>query len=125
MRQGDRPLEAVLAERLVKAASQLEGDSVGDRLVGAAMQDRLGQSLLSLGFAEEAISVFKNARAARTALLGREHVDTLTSTCNLAAAYHLAGENHLARPRASGEPCLLTLDLKSACSSSTSRSSRS
>ncbi len=42
VKEGDKPLEAVLAERLVKAAEQLEGESVGDPLVVAALQARLG-----------------------------------------------------------------------------------
>ena len=32
----------MLAERLVKAAGQLEGEAVGDPLVVAGLQDRLG-----------------------------------------------------------------------------------
>ncbi len=91
-------LEAVLAERLVRAAGQLEGESVGDPLVVAAMQDRLGQSLLSLGFAPEANPVFEKARATRKARLGADDVATLTSTSNLATAYHLAGKFDLALP---------------------------
>ena len=48
-KKGTGPLEAVLAERLVKAAGQLEGEAVGDPLVVAGLQDRLGLSLLNLG----------------------------------------------------------------------------
>ena len=51
VKQGNKLLETVLADRLVKAAAQLEGESVGDLLVVAMLQERLGQSLLSLGFA--------------------------------------------------------------------------
>ena len=42
VKKGDKPLEAVLADRLVKAAGQLEGESVGDPLAVAVLQHRLG-----------------------------------------------------------------------------------
>ena len=42
VKEGNEPLEAVLADRLVKAAGQLEGEAVGDPLVVAGLQDRLG-----------------------------------------------------------------------------------
>ena len=38
VKEGTEPLEAVLAERLVKAAGQLEGEAVGDPLVVAGLQ---------------------------------------------------------------------------------------
>jgi serine/threonine protein kinase len=66
---GDEPLAAVLARRLVEAAAQLEGEAVGDPLVVAGLQDRLGETLLTLGHAPEAIAVLVKARDTRQAKL--------------------------------------------------------
>src|SRR5207248_1438554 len=92
IKQGDKPLEAVLADRLVKAAEQLEGESVGDPVVVAALQDRLGRSLLSLGFAARAIPLFEKSRATLQAKLGPDYPDTLGSMNNLAEGYRIAGK---------------------------------
>ena len=70
VRAGREPLEAVLAQRLVAAAGQLDGEAVGDPLMVASLQDRLGQSLLNLGYAPEAIPLFAKALEIRTAGLG-------------------------------------------------------
>jgi serine/threonine protein kinase/tetratricopeptide (TPR) repeat protein len=94
----DRPLRAILGDRLVKAAGQLEGEAVGDPLVVAGMQDRLGVSLVNLGLAGPAIALHEKARATRAAHLGADHVDTLSSMHNLAASYRDAGKLDLAIP---------------------------
>ena len=56
VKDGTEPLEAGLAKRLVKAAQDLEGDAVGDPLVVAALQYKLGKALMSLGFPNDAFS---------------------------------------------------------------------
>jgi eukaryotic-like serine/threonine-protein kinase len=93
IKPGGEPLEAVLAKRLVKAAEQLEGEAVGDPLVVAALQNRLGQTLVSLGHADEAIPVLEKARATRSAELGADHPDTLESLNELATAYLFARQS--------------------------------
>lgn len=98
VKEGPEPLEAVLAQRLVMAAEQLEGDAVGEPLAVAGLQEHLGHSLVALGYPNEAIGLHFKARATRAALLGAEHPDTLTSMNNLASAYHEAGKNDLALP---------------------------
>jgi serine/threonine protein kinase/tetratricopeptide (TPR) repeat protein len=98
VKAGEEPLEAVLARRLVKAAAQLEGESVGEPEAVAAMQDRLGTSLLSLGFAPEAIPLLEKARATRQAKLGPDHPDTLLSMNNLALGYQAAKQLDKALP---------------------------
>jgi tetratricopeptide (TPR) repeat protein len=80
------PLEAVLAQRLVKAGEQLEGEAVGEPLMVAALQDRLGETLLNLGHAKEAIGPLVHARQTRQGMLGPDDPDTLTSMHNLAWA---------------------------------------
>src|SRR5262249_51350518 len=84
-------LRAILGDRLTQAADQLEGEGVGDPLVVASLQDRLGLSLLNLGMPKRAIPLFDKAQATRTTLLGADHRDTLKSRNNLAEAYQADG----------------------------------
>ena len=78
-----RPLQAILVEKLDEAAKGLEGESIGDELVVAGMQKRLGLSLLGLGEAEKSIALFEKALATRERVLGNDHPDTLRSMSNL------------------------------------------
>jgi len=87
-----RPLRAILADQLIKAADQLEGEAVGDPVAVAGLQDRLGKSLLNLGMSEPAIRLFLKARRTHTSMLGSDHADTLTSMNNLALGYKIAGQ---------------------------------
>jgi serine/threonine protein kinase/tetratricopeptide (TPR) repeat protein len=98
VKQGTEPLEVVLGQRLLKAASDLEGEAVGDPLVVAGLQHRLGDSLLHLGMAKEAISLFDKARNTRANILGPEHQDTLKSMNELGDAYRVDGKLDLALP---------------------------
>jgi serine/threonine protein kinase/tetratricopeptide (TPR) repeat protein len=98
VKAGTEPLGAVLAGRLVKAGGELEGEAVGDPLVVAGLQERLGRSLYTLGHARDAIPLFAKARAARLARLGADHPDTLSSTNSLAISYRDAGKPDLAVP---------------------------
>ncbi len=98
IKQGTEPLEAVLAQRLVKAAVQLEGEAVGDPLMVAQLQNRLGRSLISLGHPRPAIELFTKAHATCADRLGADHPDALTSMNNLAAGYSAAGKLDLALP---------------------------
>jgi serine/threonine protein kinase len=96
--QAGRPLQAILVEKLDAAVVQLEGESIGDPLVVAAMQVRLGRSLRGLGAPGKAIGLLEKARATRQARLGPEHPDTLLSMNFLAGAYQDAGKPDLALP---------------------------
>jgi tetratricopeptide (TPR) repeat protein len=98
VKTGTQPLEAVLAEHLVKAAEQLEGESVGDPLMVAALQEQLGKSLIRLGFADRAIPILKKSRQTRQEALGPDHADTLSSMSGLALAYEEAGKLDLSLP---------------------------
>src|SRR5581483_4689581 len=62
------------------------------------LQNRLGLSLLNLGHAQDAIPLFVKARETRTATLGADHPDTLTSMNNLAEGYYAARKLDLALP---------------------------
>lgn len=96
--KAERPLQAILVEKLDQAVAQLEGESIGDPLVVAAMQNKFGLSLLSLGEPSKAIVLLEKSRATHQATLGVEHLDTLASMHNLATAYHSAGKLDLALP---------------------------
>ena len=98
VREGTEPLEAVLANRLVVAAEQLEGDSVGDPLVVAGLQNKLGGALVNLGYPDKAIPLFRKAKATRAGKLGASHSDTLSSMNDLARGYLEAGNVDLALP---------------------------
>ena len=98
MKKDIKPLEAVLAGRLINAAEQLEGESIGAPVVVAELQNRLGSSLLSLGFAPQAIPIIEKSRTIRVKLLGPDHPETLASMNNLAKGYKDAGNLDLALP---------------------------
>jgi eukaryotic-like serine/threonine-protein kinase len=89
--KGERPLQVILVEKLDKAVAQLEGESIGDPLVVAAMQSKFGKSLVGLGEYGKAIVLLEKALATRQANLGREHQDTLISMNELGVAYKEAG----------------------------------
>ena len=74
-----RPLRAILGDRLDQAAAELEGEAVGDPLVVARLQDRLGRTYLGLGHAAKAEALFTKAVATRQAELGADHPLTLGS----------------------------------------------
>jgi eukaryotic-like serine/threonine-protein kinase len=96
--RAERPLQVILVDKLDQAVAQLEGESIGDSLVVAAMQVKLGSSLLGLGEPAKAIALLQKARATFQTTLGPEHPDTLRSMNQLGAAYVNAGKLDLARP---------------------------
>jgi tetratricopeptide (TPR) repeat protein len=96
--RGGPPLRAVLGDRLARAAEQLQGEAVGDPLLVADLQHRLGKSLIHLGLPDRAVPVFARVRATRAALLGADHPDTLASAANLGHAYQAAGRLDEALP---------------------------
>jgi tetratricopeptide (TPR) repeat protein len=87
-----RSLRAMLGDRLEQAAAVLEGDSVGDPLVVARLQDRLGQTYLGLGDTAKAEALFARALTTRQDLLGPEHPQTLASMHSQAMAFKAAGK---------------------------------
>jgi non-specific serine/threonine protein kinase/serine/threonine-protein kinase len=84
------PLREILGGRLDQAAAQLADDAVGDPLVVARMQDRLGRTYLGLGYADKAEALFTKALATRNAELGADDPDSLNSMLNQALAYQTA-----------------------------------
>ena len=96
--KAERPLQVILVEKLDKAVAQLEGESIGDPLVVAAMQNKFGLSLLGLGEGGKATVLLEKARVTYQAKLGTEDPATLNSMNNLALAYLVAGKTDLALP---------------------------
>jgi serine/threonine protein kinase len=96
--RSERPLQAILVEKLDRAVQQLEGESIGDPLVVATMQDKFGMSLLGLGEPGKAIVPLEKALRTQQARLGPDHPDTLISRNGLAVAYQEAGKPDLALP---------------------------
>jgi len=98
VRRAAEPLEAALARRLVQAAQQLEGESIGDRHLVATLQNRLGLTLLNLGYPTEAVQVLQKAHATLTELYGPTHQQTIATANNLALAHRRSGNPQLAVP---------------------------
>ncbi len=96
--RAERPLQAILLDKLDRAVEQLEGEAIGDPLIVAAMQRKFGLSLLGLGAPGKAIMLFEKARTTYRATLGPDHPDTLTSMNDLASGYRDAGKLDLALP---------------------------
>ena len=86
-----RPLRAILGDRLDRAAAELDGEAVGDPLVVARLQHRLGQTFLGLGHAAKARDLFGKAAATRRALLGPDDPLTLRSLVLFGLAHRDAG----------------------------------
>ena len=87
-----RPLQKVLTDRLIAAAKRLESETADDhQLVAAGLQHTIAKSLLGLGAADAAVTVFSQAAQTRERLLGADAAVTLISQGNLAAAYLATG----------------------------------
>ena len=91
-------LRDALRHNLNRAVRELDGAAIGDPLIVAAMQTRLGKSLTELGEAADAIAVLKKSADTRKARLGPDHPDSLASMHELAWAYLRAGKLDLAVP---------------------------
>ena len=98
IRRGPDPIEAVLAKRLVVVADQLNGESLGDPLVVAQLQEILGETLVGLGYSRDAVSLLGKPLRTRQEILGHRHVLTLQTMNNLGAAHLSAGNTREALP---------------------------
>jgi eukaryotic-like serine/threonine-protein kinase len=87
-----RPLRAILGDRLDRAAIDLEGESVGDPLVVADLQVRLGRAYRALGHAAKAEPLFAKALRIRQSHLGPDHADTLAIMFQQASVLHEVGD---------------------------------
>ena len=79
-------MQAILVQKLDKAIAQLEGESIGDPLVVAGIQVKLGKSLVGLARPREGDRALDKARATYAEKLGPRHLDTLRTGDSLAYA---------------------------------------
>jgi tetratricopeptide (TPR) repeat protein len=73
-----RPLRAILGDKLDRAAADLEGNAIGDPVIVANLQDRLGRTYRALGHADKANALFTKAIAIRRAQLGPDDPATIS-----------------------------------------------
>jgi tetratricopeptide (TPR) repeat protein/tRNA A-37 threonylcarbamoyl transferase component Bud32 len=99
-----KPLREILGQRVQRAAKELEGESIGDALTVAKLQDILGLSLIGLGHYAAAELLLEKASTTRAAELGDDYLDALASANNLAMAHRYAG--HLKQAMTVGERTL-------------------
>lgn len=92
------PLQAMLSDRIAKAAEQLEGESIGDPLLVASLQATLGASLTGMSQGDKAITLLTKALATQESGLGADHPETLNTKSGLADAYLAAGRPEVAIP---------------------------
>ena len=98
-----RPLRAILAEKLDQAVTQLEGQSIGEPLQVAAMQQKFARSLFGLGQGQKATVLLERALATRTAILGPDHPDTLLNRIRLSDIADAPSEREVAFAEATCE----------------------
>jgi serine/threonine protein kinase/tetratricopeptide (TPR) repeat protein len=80
-----------VVEVLDRAAKSVEDEFSGPPRVKAELLDALGRTHMGLGLPAKAIEIHKRARALRQTALGPDHVDTLVSTGEVAAALRRVG----------------------------------
>jgi len=90
--ESGRPLQAILVDKLDYAIEELEKGTIGDPLVVARMQGKLGNSLIGLGEAEKAVRVLERACETCKRELGEDNPETFLSMHNLAHGYQEAGQ---------------------------------
>jgi eukaryotic-like serine/threonine-protein kinase len=88
----DQGLRAQLARHVDEAARLLTGDLIGDPVMVARLQHRLGLSQVHLGYPERGIGLLDRAGETRKAHLGHDNPDTLNTLHCLAEAYEAAGQ---------------------------------
>ncbi len=93
VKEDGKPVEAVLAQRLIDAGQKIDDDTVGDPVTVATLLHQLGTSLLSLGFPTDAKPMLERAHDIRLHELGSDAQETIASQVNLAEA--LDGIGHL------------------------------
>lgn len=100
VRNGSEPIEAVLAGKLIEAGRTLETRAIPDPILLTRLQTQLGQTLVNLGFASNAVVFLEASLPVRRLHLGPTHPDTLSSMDNLAVAYREMGDLERALPLA-------------------------
>ena len=94
----EKPLSALLGERLDVATAALAGESIGDPLAVARMQRTLGKSQTSLDYPAKAVSLLERSVATLTEHLGSDHTETLITLAYLGRAVALTFQHARAVP---------------------------
>jgi tetratricopeptide (TPR) repeat protein/tRNA A-37 threonylcarbamoyl transferase component Bud32 len=90
--KGGPTLRVQLGERLNQAATQIEGEAIGDPLTVARLQMALGHSQRGLGYAQEAVALLEKARESFETH-GGDKIEILDCLHDLARAYQAAGQH--------------------------------
>ena len=96
--ESNEPLQVMLVGKVIEAAKQLEGNSIGDSVMVAKMQADLGLSLIGLSASADAIGLFEKSYATYKAELGSSDRNALLSLYNLAEAHLVSGHTKVAIP---------------------------
>ncbi len=92
IKAGNETLEAFLAKKLLKVADRLIAEQGHDPVRVAELQNRLGRTLIGLGYSQEALPLIRSALETWTKDLGLEHRDTISARANYAMALQESGE---------------------------------
>jgi eukaryotic-like serine/threonine-protein kinase len=84
--KGGTPLRAQLGERLKQAAKDISGDAIGDPLVVARLQHRLGVAQQGLGLRNESAALLKTSTDALTRQLPRDDPERIRGLNKLSMA---------------------------------------
>lgn len=85
-------IQELIGQELDRAASQLDGKTLGDPLTAARLQWVLGNSQKGLGYPAKAIVLLNQALEVYKNQLGMENPETLTVMHGLARCYRTAGQ---------------------------------
>ncbi|MEQ1824692.1 MAG: serine/threonine-protein kinase [Pirellula sp.] len=91
IRENVEPVQAILADRLVLAADEIEKNELGDPLTQARLKLGLGAAILSLGKPQPSVKLLESAGTVLTQLLGPDSMDSLKCASYLAEAYQGIG----------------------------------
>ena len=86
-KKGEKPLQAILGEKLDQAAASLEGDAVGDPLIVADLKLKLGKSQLGLGNTAKAIAMITDVGKTYEASLSPDDFRNKRAKFALATAF--------------------------------------
>ncbi len=93
----EEPLSARMARGLLGAIQRIDTYADVSPTTTAALEQQLGQALIGLGYAKDAITPLERAVGLYQNTLGADHLDTWRVRYDLAEAYHHAGDLQRAR----------------------------
>ena len=91
VRKGGEPLEAILASRLLDTSRKITNETIDDQELVANIRNRLGRSLLSLGYPKEAAELIQESLRSTVEQHSPSSPQTIQLTHNLAIAQAMSG----------------------------------